>query len=107
MEAAATIASITSSLTPSANIARMSVTRIRVPAIVGTTAGTGAALLFLLPAAVVERIRSRSGAEKANQADDELPDKIDIDNNGELLQKYEIDPDELRDEFQGGSPSAT
>jgi len=56
---------------------------------------------------IVERIRSRSGADKANQADDELPDKIDIDNNGELLQKYEIDPEELRDEFQGGSPSAT
>ncbi len=58
-------------------------------------------------AMIVERIRSRSGAEKANQADEELPDKIDVDNDGGLLQKYEIDPDELRDEFQGGSPSAT
>lgn len=58
-------------------------------------------------AMIVERIRSRSGAEKAKQADDELPDKIDVDNDGGLLQKYEIDPDELRDEFQGGSPSVT
>lgn len=55
-------------------------------------------------AMVVERIHSRSGAEKANQADDELPDKVDVDNDGGLLQKYELDPEELRDEFQSGSP---
>lgn len=55
-------------------------------------------------AMVVERIRSRSGAEKANQADNELPDKVDVDNDAELLQKFDLDPEELRDEFEGGSP---
>ncbi len=55
-------------------------------------------------AMVVERIRSRSGAEKADQADDELPDKIDTDTDAELLQKYDLDPNELDEEFQGGSP---
>ncbi len=58
-------------------------------------------------AMVVEQIRSRSGAEKASQADKELPDKIDIDNDAELLSKYDLDPQELRDAFGGGSPAAT
>lgn len=55
-------------------------------------------------AMVVEQIRSRSGAEKANEADRELPDKIDTDTDGELLQKYGLDPKELS-EATGGSPS--
>ena len=58
-------------------------------------------------AMVVEQIRSRSGAEKASQADKELPDKIDVDNDAELLSKYDLDPQELRDAFGGGSPAAT
>ncbi len=58
-------------------------------------------------AMVVERIRSRSGAEKASQADKELPDKVDVDNDAELLSKYDLDPQELRDAFGGGSPAAT
>ena len=56
-------------------------------------------------AMVVEQIRSRSGAEKANQADKELPDKVDVDNDAELLSKYDLDPQELREQFGGGSPS--
>jgi hypothetical protein len=58
-------------------------------------------------AMVVERIKSRSGAEKANQADKELPDKIDTDADAEILRKYDIDPQELLDAFGGGSPAAT
>ena len=57
-------------------------------------------------AMIVERIRSRSGAEKANQADEELPDKIDVETDAELLQKYDLNPDELHEEFRGQSPSA-
>ncbi len=34
-----------------------------------------------------------------------LPDELDSD--GELLQRYDLDPDELRDEFEGQSPAAT
>ena len=58
-------------------------------------------------AMVVEQIRSRAGAEKANQADKELPDKVDVDNDAELLSKYDLDPQQLRDAFGGGSPAAT
>ncbi len=55
---------------------------------------------------VVERIRSPEGAEAANNADNELPDKLDLDSDAELLSKYGIDTDELRDEFGGQSPVA-
>ena len=58
-------------------------------------------------AMVVERIKSRSGAEKADQADKELPDKIDTDTDAEILRKYDLDHQELIDAFGGGSPAAT
>jgi hypothetical protein len=57
-------------------------------------------------AMIVELILSRNGVEKANQADNELPDKVDTENDAELLRKYDLDPDELRDEFRGQSPTA-
>ena len=57
-------------------------------------------------AMIVELILSRNGVEKANQADNELPDKVDTENDAELLRKYDLDPDELRDEFRGQSPVA-
>jgi hypothetical protein len=58
-------------------------------------------------AMIVEKIRSRGGSEAAEKADDELPDKVDLDTDGELLQRYDLDPEELRDEFDGQSPAAT
>lgn len=56
-------------------------------------------------AMIVEKIRGRSGAEKANEADQELPDKVDTDADAELLAKYDLNPDELLDEFGGQAPS--
>ena len=58
-------------------------------------------------AMIVERIRSREGAEKANEADKELPDKVDSENDAGLLEKYGIRPNELREDFRGQSPTAT
>ena len=58
-------------------------------------------------AMIAEKIRSREGSEAAERADDELRDKVDLDTDGELLQRYDLDPDELRDEFEGQSPPAT
>ena len=55
---------------------------------------------------IVERIRSRGGPEMANRADRELPEKLDPDSDASLLQKYGLDPKELRDEFRGQSPTA-
>jgi hypothetical protein len=56
---------------------------------------------------IVERIRSRSGPEAADSANDELPEKLDLDSDSDarLLRRYDIEPDELREEFGGGSPS--
>ncbi len=57
-------------------------------------------------AMLVERIRGRSGAEKASEADKELPDKVDSENDAELLKKYDINPEELNEEFEGQAPNA-
>lgn len=57
-------------------------------------------------AMIVEKIRSRGGSEMAERADAELPDKLDTDTDAELLRKFDLDPDELRGEFGGGSPGA-
>ena len=57
-------------------------------------------------AMIVEQIHSRSGAEKAQEADKELPDKVDTDTDAELLSKYGIAPGELQDAFKGQSPNA-
>jgi hypothetical protein len=56
-------------------------------------------------AMVVERIRTQSGPDKANQADNELPDKIDTDTDAEALKKYGLDANELREDLGGQSPS--
>jgi hypothetical protein len=57
---------------------------------------------------IIERIHSRSGPEAADSANDELPDKLDLDSDSDarLLRRSDIDPNELREEFGGGSPSA-
>ena len=53
---------------------------------------------------IVERIRSRQGAQKAIEGDKELPDKVDTATNAELLQKYGLDPNEVAD-LLGGNPA--
>lgn len=55
---------------------------------------------------IVEQIRSRSGAEKAQEADRELPDKLDTETDAELFSKYDLDPDEMQETFRGQSPTA-
>lgn len=57
-------------------------------------------------AMVVEQIRSRSGAGKAQEADKELPDKLDTDTDAELFAKYDLDPAEMQETFKGQSPAA-
>jgi hypothetical protein len=55
-------------------------------------------------AMIVERIRAEQGAEKANEADGELPDKVDTEEHANLLQKYGLDPAQLGD-IAGGNPA--
>ena len=58
-------------------------------------------------ATLVELIHRRSGPEAADSANDELPDKLDLDSDADarLLLRYDLEPDELREEFGGGSPA--
>lgn len=56
-------------------------------------------------AMIVERIRNNSGAEKAAEADKELPDKIDTETDANLLAKYDLSPQDLSDDFEGQSPN--
>ena len=56
-------------------------------------------------AMVVEKIRGRVGAEKANEADKELPDKVDTETDANLLAKYELSPSDFDEDFGGQSPN--
>jgi hypothetical protein len=55
---------------------------------------------------IVERIRSRGGNELAERADRELPDKVDTDTDADLLRSFDLDPQELDEDFGGRSPAA-
>ena len=59
----------------------------------------------ILKAMIVEKIRGRSGAEKANEADKELPDKVDTETDANLLAKYDLSPSEFDEDFGGQSPN--
>ncbi len=64
-------------------------------------------MVVIPKATLIERIRSRSGPEAADSAYEELPDRLDLDSDTDarLLRRYDLEPDELREEFGGGSPS--
>jgi len=51
---------------------------------------------------VVELLRERGENDKAEQADKELPDQVDHEQHGDLLQKYGVEPEELADKLPGG-----
>jgi len=66
-------------------------------------------MVVIPKATLVEHIRGRSGPEAADSAQDELPDRLDLDSDQDvsLLRRYDLDPDELREEFGSGSPSTS
>ena len=51
---------------------------------------------------IIELIRERAGGDKADQAANELPDKVDPEQHGDLLAKFGIDPQELLGGGLGG-----
>ncbi len=51
---------------------------------------------------ILELLRSRGDNDKADQADKELPDKVDTDRDSGLLSKFGIDPAELLGKLGGG-----
>jgi hypothetical protein len=44
---------------------------------------------------VLKLIRERGDEEQANQAENELPDRIDTDRDAGLLQRFGVDPQDL------------
>ncbi len=51
---------------------------------------------------ILQMLRSQGDDSKAQQADQELPDKVDTDKDAGLLSKFGIDPMELVKKFGGG-----
>lgn len=51
---------------------------------------------------ILDLLRERGDQDKAEQADKELPDQVDTEQHGDLLQKYGIDPKELAGKLPGG-----
>ena len=52
---------------------------------------------------VLELLRSRGDNDKADQADQELPDQVDTERDSGLLSKFGIDPSELLGKLGGGN----
>jgi hypothetical protein len=75
-----------------------------VPANIPFPGGRRGARVEIPKAMIVERIRANQGAEKANEADGELPDKVDTEEDADLLEKYGLDPAQLTD-IAGGNPA--
>jgi hypothetical protein len=51
---------------------------------------------------IVELLRERGQDDRADQADSELPDRVDSQEHADLLSKFGIDPQELAAKLPGG-----
>jgi len=51
---------------------------------------------------IIELLKSRGDHDKAQQAQSDLPDKVDTDKDGGLLDKYGIDVQDLMGKLPGG-----
>jgi hypothetical protein len=51
---------------------------------------------------ILQLLRSQGDNDKADQADQELPGKVDTDEHAGLLSKFGLDPAELIQKFMGG-----
>lgn len=51
---------------------------------------------------IVEFLRQRGDNQRADQADQELPDQVDTDQHAGLLERFGLDPAELMSQFTGG-----
>ena len=53
-------------------------------------------------AKILDLLRSQGDSAKADQADSELPDKVDTDQHQGLLEKFGLSPQDLIAKFMGG-----
>jgi hypothetical protein len=54
---------------------------------------------------VVERIRATGNTELTARAEAELPEKVDTDNDADLLRGFDLDPQALADGLGGQAPA--
>jgi hypothetical protein len=52
---------------------------------------------------ILDLLRQRGDPQSADQADQELPDRVDTDQHADLLERFGLDPTELASRFTGGS----
>lgn len=50
---------------------------------------------------ILDLLRSKGDNQKADQAQQELPDKVDPDQHADLLAKHGVDPQELKGKLGG------
>ena len=51
---------------------------------------------------ILDFLREQGQQDQASQAEQELPDQVETDRDGNLLQKFGIDPQALIQKFMGG-----
>jgi hypothetical protein len=54
---------------------------------------------------IVERLRGRGEYDASERAARELPERVDTERDAELLSRFDLNPQELADEFGGQAPS--
>jgi hypothetical protein len=50
---------------------------------------------------IIEHLKSLGKHDEASKAESELPDKVDSDNHGDLLQKFGVNPQDLLGKLGG------
>jgi hypothetical protein len=55
---------------------------------------------------ILDLLRQQGKNDQADQADQELPDRVDTDQHAGLLQRFGLDPNELLGRFTGGLPGS-
>jgi hypothetical protein len=51
---------------------------------------------------ILDLLRERGDQQRADQADQELPDQVDTDQHADLLERFGLNPKELLGRFTGG-----
>lgn len=54
---------------------------------------------------VIQAIRSRGDFDAADRAESELPEKVDTEQDAELLRRFSLDPRELEEQFGDQAPN--
>ena len=54
---------------------------------------------------VIQAIRSKGDFEAADRAEEELPEKVDTEQDASLLERFSLDPGQLEEQFGDQAPN--